>query len=185
MGTRYRFDPGHSKLTVQAFAGGLLSLFAHSPTFAVRDFTGVVDFEGDAVAGLRLELTVRSGSLELVDNVKPADRADIEGRMRGEVLETAKYPEIRYEAAAVTSERVEPGHYRVRLAGPLALHGVTREHRADAELLLFDDGVRLRGASALRLSEYRIKPVTALAGAIKLKDELKVSFDLAALPEGP
>jgi polyisoprenoid-binding protein YceI len=185
MGTRYRFDPGHSKFTVQAFAGGLLSLFAHSPSFAVRDFAGVVDFEGDAVAGLRLELTVRSDALELVDNVKPADRAEIEGRMRGEVLETAKYPEIRYEAAAVASERVEPGRYRVRLAGPLALHGFTCEHRADAELLLFDDGVRLRGASPLRLSEYRIKPVTALAGAIKLKDELKVSFDLAALPEGP
>ena len=35
---RYRIDPGRSRFTVQAFATGLLSAFAHSPTFAVRDF---------------------------------------------------------------------------------------------------------------------------------------------------
>ena len=33
------------------------------------------------------------------------------------------------------------------------------------------------------MSEFGIRPVTALGGTIKLKDELKLSFDLAALPE--
>jgi hypothetical protein len=50
-------------------------------------------------------------------------------------------------------------------------------------LVVYDDGVRLAGASRLLLSEYGIRPVTALGGAIKLKDELKVSFDLAGIPE--
>jgi hypothetical protein len=118
-----------------------------------------------------------------VDQVKAADRAEIETRMRGEVLEIASYPEIHYEAAVLAGERASAGQYRLRLGGPLALHGVTRDHQAVAELLIFDDGVRLRGQCPLRLSEFAIKPVTALAGAIKLKDELKVSFDLAALPE--
>jgi len=36
----------------------------------------------------------------------------------------------------------------------------------------------------LNMSEYRIKPVTALGGSIKLKDELKVSFHIAGIPEG-
>jgi hypothetical protein len=52
----------------------------------------------------------------------------------------------------------------------------------DAELLVFNDGVRLAGRSVLRMSEYGIAPVTALGGAIRLKDELRVSFDLAGLP---
>jgi hypothetical protein len=34
------------------------------------------------------------------------------------------------------------------------------------------------------MSDFRIKPVTALGGPIKLKDEMKASFDIAALPEG-
>ena len=51
-------------------------------------------------------------------------------------------------------------------------------------------GVRLTGESTLRLSDYRIRPVTALAGAIRLNDELRLVFDLVAWkhgcdPEGP
>jgi hypothetical protein len=42
----------------------------------------------------------------------------------------------------------------------------------------------LRGEFGLHMSEYRIKPVTALGGSIKLKDELKGSFDIAGIPEG-
>jgi polyisoprenoid-binding protein YceI len=185
MPTRYKLDPGHSRFTVQAFASGLLSLFAHSPTFAVRDFAGVLSFDGDAIAGMRLEMIVKADALALVDNVKAADRAEIEGRMRNDVLATAAFSEIKIDAAVVANERVSPGHYRVRLGVTLSLHGATRAQHTDAELLIFDDGMRLRGESALRLSDFGIRPVTALGGAIKLKDGLKVSFDLAALPEGP
>src|SRR5437763_470886 len=149
MATRYRLDPQHSEFTVQAFATGLLSFLAHSPTFAVRNFGGMVEFKDEAIAGMRLELTVKADALELADHVKPGDRAEIKGRMRGEVLSTTAYPEIRFKAAVVASDRGEPGRYRLRLAGPFTLRGITREHLADAELLIFDDGVRLRGESRL------------------------------------
>ena len=185
MANRYALDPGRSRFTVQAFASGLLSFFAHSPTFAVRDFACTLDFGGGAITDLRVVVTVHAAALELVDNVKPADRVEIEARMRTEVLEPAAFPDIRFEAAVIANERVSPGQYRVRLSGPLALHGVTQPQQLDADLLIFDDGVRLRGECPLRLSEFRIKPVTALVGAIRLKDELKVAFDLVALPEAP
>jgi polyisoprenoid-binding protein YceI len=105
--------------------------------------------------------------------------------MRREVLESASYPEIRFEATVVAAEEASQGRYRLRLAGRLTLHGVTQSQEMGAELLVFDDGVRLRGESSLRMSDYRIRPVTALGGAIKLKDELRLSFDLAAIWEGP
>jgi polyisoprenoid-binding protein YceI len=117
--------------------------------------------------------------------VSAADRKEIEGTMRRDVLETTSYPEIRYEATDVSSESVAQGRYRLRIGGRLALHGVTRSHPLDAELLVFDDGIRLQGESSLRLSDYRMRPVTALGGAIRLKDELKLSFDMAGLSEGP
>ena len=40
--TRYRLGPELSQFTVQAFASGMLSFLGHSPTFAVRDCTGMV-----------------------------------------------------------------------------------------------------------------------------------------------
>jgi hypothetical protein len=33
------------------------------------------------------------------------------------------------------------------------------------------------------MSDYRIKPVTALAGSIRLKDDVKLSFDIGGLPQ--
>jgi hypothetical protein len=33
------------------------------------------------------------------------------------------------------------------------------------------------------MTAFEIRPVSALGGAIKLKDELRVSFDLVAFPE--
>jgi polyisoprenoid-binding protein YceI len=185
MATLYRLDPTQSRLTVQAFAAGMLSFLGHSPTFLVRDFGGTVRFVGGQVSGMRMELTVRADSLELADQVSASDRKEIEGTMRRDVLETATYPEIRYEAADVAGEEAAPGRYRLRMGGRLSLHGVTLPHPLDAELMVFDDGLRLRGESGLRLSDYRIRPVTALGGTIKLKDELRVSFDVAGLPEEP
>jgi polyisoprenoid-binding protein YceI len=184
MTPRYRLGPELSQFKVQAFASGMLSFLGHSPTFAVRDFSGAVAFEGGTINGLRLEISVRAESLQLVDQVSAADRTEIEGAMRRDVLETAVYPEIRFVSDEASGAELARGYYRVRVAGRLSLHGVTRPHAVDAEVLLFADGVRMRGEGPLRLSDYRIRPVTALGGTIRLKDELKVSFNLAGLPEG-
>jgi polyisoprenoid-binding protein YceI len=178
----YRLGPAQSRFTVQAFATGMLSFFGHSPSFSVGEFAGSLGFPGNKVSGLRLALNIRSESIVLVDRVSDGDRREIERTMRRDVLETAVHPEICYSADGATSEEAVRGRYRVRITGRLVLHGVTRDHTVDTEMVVFDDGIRLRGGSRLRLSDYRIRPVTALAGTIKLKDELEVAFDLAGLP---
>jgi polyisoprenoid-binding protein YceI len=185
MMARYRLDPPRSRFTLQAFATGLLSAFAHSPSFAVRDFDGVIRYDGGALERMALELTVQAGSLELEGRASESDRREIEGRMRDEVLETSRFCEIAYRAAAVEVAPLAPGRYRLRLGGELRLHGVNRRHQLDAELIAFEDGLRLRGDCPLRMSDYGIRPVTALGGTIRLRDDLRVAFDIGALPEGP
>ena len=41
---RYRIDVGMSRFTVRAFATGLFSSLGHSPTLAIRDYTGEATF---------------------------------------------------------------------------------------------------------------------------------------------
>jgi polyisoprenoid-binding protein YceI len=185
MTASYRLDPNLSRLTVQAFASGMLSFLGHSPTFAAREFTGEIDIDRDAARVVRLAVTVSADTLWVADGVSAGDRKEIEGAMRTTVLETATYPTVRYESDDVTANEMAPGRYHLRINGRMSLHGVSRPLPLEAELLIFGDGVRLRGASALNLSDYRIKPVIALGGTIKLRDELKVSFDVAAVPEAP
>jgi polyisoprenoid-binding protein YceI len=180
----YGLDPGHSRFTVQGFAGGMLSFLAHSPTFAVRGFAGDLRLEDGTLQHARIQISIRSDSLELLDKVKPADRQDIEGRIRREVLEIARYPEVRFESDEVAAERTADNEYRLRIHGRLTLHGVTHPVTLDAQLLAYSDAVRLIGETPLQLSDYRIRPVTALGGAIHLNDRLRVAFDLAAWKDG-
>jgi polyisoprenoid-binding protein YceI len=184
MSERFRFDPGQSRFTVQAFATGLLSAFAHSPTFAVRDFRGEIRFEEGRIEGLALDLTIKASSLELLDKLSDSDHREIIERMQRDVLETMTFPEIIYHAVDVPAEPIAQGEYRLRLNGRLELHGVTRPQPVEANLHIFVDGIRLSGTCPLRLFDYRIKQVTALGGAIKMKDELRLAYELVALLEG-
>src|SRR4051812_36875210 len=122
MSARYRFDPGQSRFTVQAFATGLLSFAGHSPTFAARDFRGAVCFEGDERKNLSLELVVNAEGLRLVGNFSAPDRREIEARMWRDVLQVSAYPEVSYQAADVPVASMAPGRSRLRIDGRLSLH---------------------------------------------------------------
>jgi polyisoprenoid-binding protein YceI len=68
--------------------------------------------------------------------------------------------------------------YRLQINGDLSLHGVIKSHGIEAQAKLRDGEIRLTGSFTLRQSDYKIKPVTALAGALKVKDELQFSFEI-------
>lgn len=177
---RYLIVADQSRLTVQAFAKGILSAFGHSPTLAVRGLAGEVGFDADAADAASLNLTVSADSLAVIDNISEADRREIERKTREEVLESARYPEIVFQPLQVSAQRTEEAHYHIRLNGHLSLHGVTRTQSVEAGVALTGNCLRALGKTQLRLSDYRIEPVTALGGAIKLKDELELTFDIIA-----
>src|SRR5665213_3851837 len=184
MTARYRLDPSHSRFTVQAFATGMLSFMGHNPTFAVTGFAGEVLFNPNAPAeGASVRLTVQADSLQLLDKVSASDRRQIEETMRKETLEVAVYPEIAFESTEVAVGQRSGDEMPVRIAGRMTLHGIDRRQQIDGRLTLYSDGVRLAGEFALPQSEHHIRPVVALGGTIKLKDALKVSFDLVAWKE--
>jgi polyisoprenoid-binding protein YceI len=179
MSNRYIFDPAHSQFRVQAFASGMLSAFAHSPTFAVRDFTGEFQFDPASPEATSLHMAVKADSLDLLDDLKAQDRADIETRMRQEVLLTATYPEIRFDGTAASASRIADNWYRLQIEGNLVIRGVSQTQKIDAQLRIGDAEARLSGEFSLAQSAFQIKRVSAVGGMIVLKDELKCSFDLA------
>jgi polyisoprenoid-binding protein YceI len=161
----------------------MLSMLAHNPTFAVRDFAGELRWSPDGAGDQGFDMTVRADSLKLTDEVRPADRDEVEGRMDREVLETTAFPEIAYCARHIMTTTGGGDRYRLRLVGALALHGVANPLTIDADLVRQGDGVRMQGSFPLGMSEYRIRPVTALGGAIRLRDQLRLDFDLVARQE--
>ena len=176
---QYRLDPAASTFTVQAFAEGLLSAFGHDPLFRVSDFWGEAEFVPRTFENAALKVVINANSL-LVTNVKEKDRHDIEGTMRNEVLETRKYPEIVFESHNISLSRIGEGRYRARVVGDLTLHGVTqRSVWVDGEVIAANAGeLRARGQCQIKQTDYRIKLVSVAGGTLKIKNEVKCSFDV-------
>jgi len=176
----YQIDPGRSRFVVRAFVGGLLSSFGHNHTIAIRDFSGEVQFTPDSPEASSLQMRIGADSLAVIDEVSDNDRRDIEQRMRADVLETGKYPEIVFHSASVTANRTADGQYQLKVSGDLTLHGVTHRVLIPARLSLGGNDLHARGEFSLRQSDYKITPPSVAAGTIKVKDELKFSFDIVA-----
>lgn len=177
----YRLDAGRSRFIVQAFAEGLLSSFGHNPVIAIRDFEGEVEFVEGTFEEARLRMTIRADSLATVGNVKESDRREIESLMHGQALEVSKYPEVVFESTSVAMSRIREGRYRVRIVGHLTLHGVKQPNLwIQAEVIFGGDALRAQGDFSIRQTDYQIKPVTALGGMLKVRNELKFRFDIVA-----
>jgi len=171
--------PEVSNFTVQAFVEGLLSVFGHDPVIGIKEFQGDVEFVPGTFDNASVGLKISTASLTVVNEVSDKDRLEIERTMRQEVLETAKYPEIIFRSTSVAVSRLGEGRYRARVMGELTLHGVTQTNLwINGAVFVGVDSMRLKGECSLRQSDYRIKRVSVAAGTLKIKNELKCSFDI-------
>lgn len=176
----YTIDGRASRFTVRAFATGMLSAMGHNPTIAIRDLAGSMDFDpGKPQAGL-FALTIKASSLAIQDDISPKDRREMERLMNEQVLESSKFSEIRYEAAVISVSRVSDMLYTANLDGELTLRGVKRLQPLTARVTLLGSMLRASGEFALKQTEYGIKLVSVAGGGLKLKDELKFSFEIVA-----
>ncbi len=184
MPDRYTFDPRQSRFTAQAFASGMLRMFAHNPTMAVREFSGEFSFTpGDVPGNPSLKVSAKAGSLELTDGVSAKDKKEVEVVTRDQVLEASRFPEIKYECADVSASKAYGNTYNLKCKGTLSLHGVSKPHEVDAQLNVLDGSIRLTGSSTVRQADYNIKPVKAAGGMIATKDDVKIAFDVVGKNE--
>ena len=104
----------------------------------------------------------------------------MERLMREQVLETAKFPGITYQADNIVIAKMAEGTFNASLNGNLSLHGVTRSLPVTARIAPFGTMLRASGEFIVKQSDYQIKPISVAGGALKVKDELRLSFEMVA-----
>lgn len=161
-------DGLHSTLTVHVYKSGFLSAFGHNHEIQAPIQLGQMTDCGESV-----ELRVDARKLRVLDpEVSNGTRAQIQQTMLStQVLDANRFPEIRFQSTGV--EPKGPEHWIVH--GNLALHGT--EHPITVEVALKDD--RYRGSATLKQTDFGITPVTVAGGTVKMKDEVKVEFEIA------
>ena len=173
----HRIDPDRSKLLVRTRATGLLARFAHDLEMEARAISGTADASGPAwtaelsfpVARLAV-LGVRRGGRVETGVLSTADQADIERKIRDEVLQTDA---VRVSASgegrnrATVSVRVGRG-----------------EQKLDVPLTARDEAGELAvvGSCRLSLRALAVKEIKGPLGAFKVDDAVEIVFDLRLTP---
>lgn len=164
-------DNQKSTMTVRAFKSGLFSAFGHDHEISAPVKQGSVNETDRSV-----ELVVDARLMRVTDkDVSEKDRAEIQETMLGpKVLDTAQFPEIRFHSTSV--DRAGEGRWTVR--GELTLHGKTRPVKVDVN----GQSGRYRGTAELKQRDFGIEPVSGGGGTVKVKDEVRVEFEIVAKP---
>lgn len=181
---RYALDPKVSRFTVQAFAAGLFSSFGHNPVVAITDFSGEASVTPETIEPASLLIRIPATSLEVASDVSEKDRKEIERMMQQNVLESSSYPEIVFECSQFAHSVNANSQYWVSMNGDLTLHGVTRGQNISANVSINGDTLRAQGNFSLLQTDYEIELVSVAGGTLKVKDELKFTFDIVARKQG-
>lgn len=161
-------DAHHSHMTVFVSKSGIFSRFAHDHEIAAPLAAGTVD------AGARsVELRVESRTLRVLDpDLAERKRSEVQRTMLGpKVLDVERFPEIRFRSTAI--EKTGQESWSVR--GTLELHGQSRP----VSLKVTRASESYRGSARLKQTDFGIKPVTVAGGTVRVKDEVRVEFEIA------
>jgi polyisoprenoid-binding protein YceI len=176
---KFALDTNAGRFTVQAFATGVLSTFGHNPKIAIRDYDGEIQFVPDTYENAIVRLTVRTSAMDVLDEMGGDDRKKLE-QMMYEVLEVQRFPTAVYDSKQITIQKQSEDMLLAHVTGALSFHGASHAQSLDARVTRMGTMLRISGDFSLRQSDYAIKPVSFAGGALRLKDELKFTFELVA-----
>ncbi len=177
---RHAIDTEKSLLKVRVYRSGLFSVFAHNHEIAAPIAEGVVQTTGTAAVELRAD----ARKLRVLDpDLAPEKRAEVQKTMEGpEVLDSSRFPEIVFRSTSV--EKSGAANWTAR--GNLSLHGQMSPVVVDVT----EKEGRYTGSVVLKQRDFGITPVRIAGGAVSVKNEVRIEFEivvvgkaLAARPE--
>lgn len=161
-------DGNKSSLKIRVFKSGAFAAFAHDHEVEAPIVEGKIDSSGHASVQLRVD----SRKMRVLDpEIAEDKRAEIQHTMlSATVLDAEKFPEISYQSSSVTSRGER--HWEVR--GDLTLHGKKQPVMVEVSL----ESGHYRGSASIKQSDFGIEPLRIAGGTVKVKDELKIEFDI-------
>jgi len=160
-------DPVRSKITIHVDKTGLFSFAGDKHEIAAPILSGTVDEKPGVV-----EFTIDARKLQVLDpQLEEKKKAEVQTTMLGpSVLYSTKYPEIRFHSTKVAPA----GANAWNVSGDLTLHGQTHP----VSVLVKKENGAYTGSAKLKQTAFGITPVTVAGGTVKVKDELKLEFEI-------
>lgn len=169
----YSAGPGGGGfIKVEVRETGLLKGKTHVFTF--DSWRGQIEYSSPNAAATAVRLSVDAARFTLDDDwVSVSDRDKIVAFTHSKgMLDTTRHPTITIEGTGL--EPARDGEWR--MTARLSIRGVTRP----VLLQLRIEGLRATGNTTFRLTDFGLKPPSALLGAIGTMDEILIRFEVTA-----
>jgi polyisoprenoid-binding protein YceI len=160
----YKFGPDNASLTVETGRSGAAAKAGHDLTIEVTSWDATLEV-GDASS---LQLNADPTSLHVREGkggmqaLGDDDKADIRKTIDKDVLKK--------KSISFTSSSIEDTGSALKVSGELEMGGKTNP----VSFELTESGGTLSGSADLKQTAWDIKPYSALFGALKVNDDVKV-----------
>jgi polyisoprenoid-binding protein YceI len=163
----YTVGPEDGILSVRTSRTGAVAKVGHDLLLHVTEWSATLDLDAPSLSldADATSLRVREGT----GGMKPLDEDDLSN------IETTIDDEVLLRRDInFRSTRVERTDGSLNVEGELTLVGTTRPIAFDLAV-----GDRVTGVAVVKQTEWGMKPYTALFGALKVADEVRVEIDAA------
>jgi polyisoprenoid-binding protein YceI len=170
----WTLDAAGGELLVRTGVKGRAAQMGHRLTIAMKRWQAAVSWAGGQP--VTAELLVETDSLQVlrgdggVKGLSAPEKALVRSNAL-RVLGASRFPEIGFIADSI--ERTGDGY---RLGGKLRIHGKSRTHVIDLHTEDLGDSWQISAESTVRQSDYGVKPYSLLMGAVRVADDVAVSF---------
>jgi len=163
-----QIDPANSKITIHAYKTGMFSFAGHDHVVEAPITSGQVDENEKTVT-----IQIQTKNLRVLDpGESEKNRAEIQRTMlSSKLLDAEKYPEISFRSSSYRQNGGDPAEVQ----GNLSLHGAVRSIR----LTVKKQGDRWTGSTRLKQTDFGMQPISLAGGTVRVKDEVKVEFNVA------
>ena len=175
-------DSGKTTITLHVGRSGVFGFAGHDHEVAVPVVQGQITLDRSDVSRSTMTATFDATELKVTGRGEPPeDVPEVQRVMLSDrVLDVQRYPTIAFRSRRVSLTEASADRMTLGIAGDLTLHGLTQSLTVPVTVQLTADGLRANGKTTVRQSQFGIRPVTAGAGTVRVKDDVDVMFSVTA-----
>jgi len=184
--TIYSINASQSRIELLVFRGGILRTLGHDHAIAAKKISGEILYNSGNIENSAVHLRIDARALTVLSDpdLSEKDRNEVQATMQGaKVLNIQAFPQIEFHSTRV--KNVGNTGEDLTLTGRLILHGVEKEITFPLRIHPDKNSLRATGAVFVSQGDFGITPIKGGLGAVRVKNEVKISFDILAEKVAP
>jgi len=139
----------------------------------------VMESQGDFKLSSDHQLTgLSSFSFSLEARSLKSEHSSMDDRTY-KTMKADQFPKVAYKLSSAVITEVQKGKYSIKTTGELTIAGVTQTITMVVTAVVNSDNtITCSSSQPLKLTDYKIDPPTFMLGAMKVKNDLTIQFNL-------